>query len=100
MRARFLRWIRTPESLVALFFLVGLAIRFYRLDGRSLWLDEAVTATSVHLGSFSEVMRYVHFWYDNMPLIFIITWLTEHIVQEAQFHIFAGEIGDRGNFVE
>jgi hypothetical protein len=55
---------------------VALALRLYHLDARSFWLDEVVTAYSVRFNNLSDLFRHISFWYDNMPGIFLLTWLT------------------------
>jgi 4-amino-4-deoxy-L-arabinose transferase-like glycosyltransferase len=70
--ARYLR----PGVLAVAVTLIALALRFYHLDGRSFWLDELVTAYSVRFDSLSGLFRHISFWYDNMPGIFVLTWLT------------------------
>jgi 4-amino-4-deoxy-L-arabinose transferase-like glycosyltransferase len=64
-----------PGWIAGAILLLGAAVRLYRLDGRGFWLDEVVTAYSVRLHSLSDVLAYVHFWFDNMPPIFVLTWL-------------------------
>src|SRR6478672_4942291 len=68
--ARYLK----PGMIAVALTLVALALRLYRLDGRSFWLDELVTAYSVRFNSLSDLFRHISFWYDNMPGIFLLTW--------------------------
>jgi 4-amino-4-deoxy-L-arabinose transferase-like glycosyltransferase len=64
-----------PGVLLVAMTLLGLGLRLYRLDGRSLWLDELITAYSARQPSPEELMGYVRFWIDNTPLIWIEAWL-------------------------
>ena len=70
--ARYLK----PGIIAVAITLIALALRLYRLDGRSFWLDEVVTAYSVRFNNLSDLFRHISFWYDNMPGIFLLTWLT------------------------
>ncbi len=70
--ARYLK----PGVLAVTLTLIALALRLYRLDARSFWLDELVTAYSVRFNDLSDLFRHLSFWYDNMPGIFLLTWLT------------------------
>jgi 4-amino-4-deoxy-L-arabinose transferase-like glycosyltransferase len=70
--ARYLK----PGMLALALTLIALALRLYRLDARSFWLDELVTAYSVRFNNLSDLFRHITFWYDNMPGIFLLTWLT------------------------
>src|SRR5579859_4532852 len=54
--------------------LLGAGLRFYRLDGRSLWLDEVASAYPVRFDTFEELWRYFRIWTDNMPGLFLVTW--------------------------
>src|SRR5438105_1638397 len=65
----------TPGRLAAVIVVFGAAVRFYRLDGRSFWLDELVSAYPVRLDSPAQVMQFLHAWPDNMPLAYLLTWL-------------------------
>jgi len=47
----------------------------YNLAGRSLWLDEIVTARSAHLNSLEEVIAQSYFDVNQMPLFVVFTWL-------------------------
>src|SRR5258708_6232044 len=49
--------------------------RFYRLTGRSLWLDETVTAQSAHLNSAGDVIAQSQVYVNQAPLFYLITWL-------------------------
>ena len=51
------------------------AIRFYKLDGRSLWLDEIFQAETAHLSSAGQVVQFAQVNIDQMPLFFFFTWL-------------------------
>ncbi|MHB8612744.1 MAG: glycosyltransferase family 39 protein [Candidatus Dormibacteraceae bacterium] len=51
------------------------AARFYRLTGRSLWLDETVTAQSAHLNSAGDVIAQSLVYVNQAPLFYLITWL-------------------------
>lgn len=65
-----------PAIVAVAITLVALALRLYRLDERSFWLDELVTAYSVRFDNLGDLFRHISFWYDNMPGIFLLTWLT------------------------
>lgn len=67
--------LESPGLIAVAITLLALALRLYRLDGRSLWLDEIVTAHSVRFDRVDDLLAYVHFWYDNMPGVFLLTWL-------------------------
>jgi 4-amino-4-deoxy-L-arabinose transferase-like glycosyltransferase len=68
------RLLRPGLIIVGLTF-VGALLRFYRLDARSLWLDEMVTAHVIRFDRLSQVFDYLQFWVDNTPLIYVQTWL-------------------------
>ena len=54
---------------------VALALRFYRLTGRSLWLDEIFTAKAAHLADPAQVIAFAQADIDQMPLFYEFTWL-------------------------
>jgi len=54
---------------------LALALRFYQLAGKSLWLDEAVQARSAHLNTLEEVLAQVYVDVNQMPLPYVVTWL-------------------------
>lgn len=56
-------------------FVLAAAARFYRLTGRSLWLDETVTAQSAHLNSAGDVIAQSLVYVNQAPLFGLITWL-------------------------
>ena len=64
-----------PGTLVALFTLLGLAVRLYRLDARGLWFDEVTFAYSVRLNTPGEVLHLNSLFGDQSPLSFFLTWL-------------------------
>ena len=74
---RTVAWIRLQpigyNTIAAAIFLVGLALRLYRLGARSFWLDEVFTAQMVQYQSLAEAIRNVRA--DNAPLAYIVTWL-------------------------
>lgn len=55
--------------------LLALALRFFRLTDRSLWLDEIITAHAAHLGGPADVIAFARSWIDQMPLYYMVTWL-------------------------
>jgi len=55
--------------------LVGLGLRLYRLDGRSLWLDEILTSQTAHLGGPADVITWSQAALNQMPLFYMFTWL-------------------------
>jgi uncharacterized membrane protein len=55
--------------------LLALALRFYRLDWRSLWLDEIFQAGAAHVSSPALVVALVQADVDQMPLFYLFTWL-------------------------
>jgi 4-amino-4-deoxy-L-arabinose transferase-like glycosyltransferase len=74
-KSRFIsQWTRQDTAATAIT-LLGLLLRLYRLDGRSFWLDEAMTAHSANLKSPEELFAFVHFWFNSTPAIFVVTWL-------------------------
>lgn len=50
------------------------AIRFYKLDARSLWLDEIFQAETAHLSGAGQVVQFAQVNIDQMPLFFFFTW--------------------------
>jgi Dolichyl-phosphate-mannose-protein mannosyltransferase len=64
------------DGVAAGLFLIGLALRLYRLDGRSLWLDEVTTAAMIRLQSIGDILLKIQGGApDRAPLTFIITWV-------------------------
>lgn len=63
--------------------LLGLAVRVYRLDSRSLWLDEILTGQTAHLNSAGDVITWSQAALNQMPLYYMFTW-------------FLGRWGDSG----
>ncbi len=59
----------TPWFLAGII-LLGLALRLYRLDGNSLWVDEIVTQTLVQHDLFTMLMRIIA--YDVHPPLFYL----------------------------
>ena len=55
--------------------MLAAVVRFYRLTGRSLWLDETVTAQSAHLNSAGDVIAQSQVYVNQAPLFYLITWL-------------------------
>jgi 4-amino-4-deoxy-L-arabinose transferase-like glycosyltransferase len=64
-----------PALLLGAIVLLALAFRLYRLDARSMWLDEIITAYSGRFDRLDQLMGYVRYWIDNTPLIFVQIWL-------------------------
>jgi hypothetical protein len=64
-----------PWVLLAATTLLGLGLRLYRLDGRSLWLDEMVTAWVTRFESLWQVFDFLRYWPDNTPFIYVQAWL-------------------------
>ncbi len=54
---------------------LAVAVRFYRLTNRSLWLDEIFTAKAAHLGGPGQVIAFAQADIDQMPLFYMFTWL-------------------------
>jgi Dolichyl-phosphate-mannose-protein mannosyltransferase len=54
---------------------LALAVRFYQLTGRSLWLDEILTSQPAHLGGPADVIRWSQAAVNQMPLFYMFTWL-------------------------
>lgn len=50
-------------------------LRFYRLTGRSLWLDEILTSMPAHLGGPSDVVAWTQAYINQMPVFYMFTWL-------------------------
>lgn len=57
---------------------VAAFLRFYRLDGRSLWLDEIFQAEAARLATPAQVVGLVQSYLDQMPLFFLMTWALGH----------------------
>jgi uncharacterized membrane protein len=64
-----------PAAWVALFTVVGLAVRLYRLDARGFWFDEVAFAYSVRLDTPTDVLHLNSLFSDQSPLSFFLTWL-------------------------
>jgi 4-amino-4-deoxy-L-arabinose transferase-like glycosyltransferase len=64
-----------PGVLLVAMTLLGLGLRLYRLDGRSLWLDELVTAWVTRFDSLWQVFDFLRYWPDNTPFIYVQAWL-------------------------
>jgi 4-amino-4-deoxy-L-arabinose transferase-like glycosyltransferase len=64
-----------PAVLVTLFTLIGLVLRFYRLDARGLWFDEVTFAYPVRMSTPGEVLALNYLFGDQSPLSFFLTWL-------------------------
>jgi len=54
--------------------LIGLGLRLYRLDWRSLWLDEILTSQPAHLGGPADVITWSQAAINQMPLFYMFTW--------------------------
>jgi 4-amino-4-deoxy-L-arabinose transferase-like glycosyltransferase len=55
--------------------IAALAFRVYRLDGRSLWLDEILTSQPAHLNGPGAVITWSQAALNQMPLFYMFTWL-------------------------
>jgi len=62
-------------SLVGAVAVLAVALRFYRLTDRSLWLDEIFTAKAAHLAGPADVIAFARADIDQMPLFYLVTWL-------------------------
>jgi mannosyltransferase len=62
------------SALVAL----ALALRLYRLDARSLWLDEILTSQPAHLSGPGDVVAWTKAALNQMPLFYMFTWFLGH----------------------
>jgi len=51
------------------------ALRLFRLDARSFWLDEIFTARITHLRSFADLQATLRTEPDQMPMYYLLTWL-------------------------
>jgi len=58
--------------------LVALGLRLYRLDGRSLWLDEILTSQPAHLGGPGDVIFWSQAAINQMPFFYMFTWFFGH----------------------
>jgi mannosyltransferase len=65
-----------PVAIAVGLFLAALALRLYRLDGRSLWLDEVLTSYSAHLGLRDVIASTGR--NDQVPLMNLVTWAVAH----------------------
>ncbi len=63
-----------PAVLIIAIGVLATATRFYRLTGRSLWLNEIVTAQSAHLATPGEVIAQSEVYVNQAPLFTMITW--------------------------
>jgi mannosyltransferase len=70
---------RTTLVLVVGLLAIGGALRFYRLSGRSLWLDEVLVWDFSGEGSVGAVVRRLSAVPSLMPLHFLITWMVRRI---------------------
>jgi uncharacterized membrane protein len=57
---------------------LAFAIRLYRLDGRSLWLDEILTSQPAHLAGPAQVITWSQAAINQMPLFYMFTWFLGH----------------------
>ncbi len=64
-------------SLVGAIAVLAVAVRFYRLTDRSLWLDEIFTAQAAHLAGPAQVIAFAKADIDQMPLFYLFTWLLQ-----------------------
>jgi hypothetical protein len=63
--------------------IVALGLRLYRLDGRSLWLDEILSAQPAHVGGPGDVVAWSQAAINQMPVFYELIW-------------FVGRWGDSG----
>src|SRR5258708_6511980 len=64
-----------PPVLLVVLGVLAAAVRLYRLTGRSLWLDETVTAQSAHLNTVGEVIAQSTVYVNQAPLFYLVTWI-------------------------
>jgi len=57
---------------------LALALRLYRLDARSLWLDEILTSQPAHLRNPGDVIAWSQAAINQMPLFYMFTWFLGH----------------------
>ncbi|HEV3100713.1 MAG TPA: glycosyltransferase family 39 protein [Candidatus Dormibacteraeota bacterium] len=57
---------------------LALALRVYRLDARSLWLDEILTSQPAHLSGPGDVVAWSKAALNQMPLFYMFTWFLGH----------------------
>jgi uncharacterized membrane protein len=55
--------------------IVALGVRLYQLSGRSLWLDEILTAQPARLSGPGEVIAWSQAAINQMPLYYFFVWL-------------------------
>jgi len=63
-----------PTVLIIAVTILAAADRIYRLSGRSLWLDETVTAQSAHLNSAADLIAQSQVYVNQAPLFYFVTW--------------------------
>ncbi len=78
LRAAELRLATWTAAAVAGLTLVALGVRLYRLDGRSLWLDEILTSQPAHLGGPADVIFWSRVAINQMPFFYMFTWFFGH----------------------
>lgn len=54
---------------------IAAGIRFYKLDDRSLWLDEIFTSEAAFLSTPGQVIAFTQADIDQVPLFYMFTWL-------------------------
>ncbi len=54
--------------------LLAVAVRVYRFDSRSLWLDEILTAQTAHLAGPADVIAWCQAAINQMPSYYLFTW--------------------------
>lgn len=57
---------------------LALGVRLFRLDARSLWLDEILTSQPAHLGTPGDVIAWSAAAIDQMPVFYLGTWFLGH----------------------
>ena len=76
LKRRGLGWVLLLTPIAVL--LLGLGLRIYRLDGRSLWLDEILTAQTAHLQGPADVVAWSQAAINQMPFFYLFTWAIGH----------------------
>jgi len=72
----------------ALITLLAFGLRVWRLDAKSLWLDEIITAQIARYDSLADVLSSVRAWdLSNPPLSFILTWASLRMLGETEFAV-------------
>jgi hypothetical protein len=72
------RPIRWTTVLLAGIAVLAVADRVYRLDSRSLWLDEILTAQTAHLGGLADIVAWCQAAINQMPFFYVFIWFLGH----------------------